>query len=135
MFVDINRFKDDTTVKQLKEFLQQEKNKQNEEQNKHIEFLRSYEGKYIFCKHNQNTGFVCHLLKDWWLISHPVYYITNSKLLKENTPINHLWLKSSQTNSIDLIREITKEQYEEVEQQYLSIENTAKYIHTYLWNL
>jgi hypothetical protein len=122
-FVNIDDYANSMTVAEIKELKSNELKLKESEDRMFIKFLQSYEGKYVVCQFNVDNGLVCQLQKDWWTKEQPVISISKSNIYKEVRPINYLWLKSTNKNSVNEMREISKEEYELVLELLNSVEN------------
>lgn len=115
MYIDINRYPDTTTIKELKEIEEKERQQKKLEERAYFDFLNSYSNKYIFCNHNGKYGFVCFLEEDWFTKQTEVIEITPKCVFRDIKRINPYWIKSEKQGSVDYIKVITKEQYDRVE--------------------
>ena len=122
-FVNIDDYANSMTVAEIKELKFKETQQKKTKETNYIDFLRSYEGKYVFCQFNVNHGFVALLQKNWWVNLQPVINFNKSTFYTEDRAINPLWLKSDNPHSVNDMKEISKEEYELVIEALTAVEN------------
>lgn len=112
--VDISKFTNTTTVAEIKKILTQVEQNETASEKEYRDFLESFIGKYIFCKHTDTNGFVAKLTR--WNADNDVISIKPSGFLYERVFINKYWVYHPYPSScIDCIKTITEEQYLEID--------------------